>query len=286
MSRHTEKYRTTRQLSRLWMVSEATVKRWADAGMLKSSRTAGGHRRFLVEEVTRFQNERGLGASPAASAPAREGDEEGRREVPVERFYEAITKGQEDNAARLILEAYLDGGDLWRLFDATVADAMRRIGEHWHDGSVTVADEHYATRTATRAVERVGVSVRRRAGNGRLAICCAPEGELHEFAVLCLQVLLESEGWRVRSLGGNTPLFTLADAIERHRPELVCVSSTLLADLERCAREYVQVREAAAARGARVALGGEGFRGEAIRRRFQADSYCESFMKLRGLIRE
>jgi excisionase family DNA binding protein len=57
------KFLTTRQLARLWLVSEATIKRWADTGQLTSSRTVGGHRRFPVAEVMRFQAERGLGAS-------------------------------------------------------------------------------------------------------------------------------------------------------------------------------------------------------------------------------
>ncbi|HEX7174418.1 MAG TPA: B12-binding domain-containing protein [Pyrinomonadaceae bacterium] len=282
MSQMIEKYLTTRQLARLWLVSEATVKRWADAGLLPARRTAGGHRRFLPNEVARFQTERGLGRTAAVAAvSAGAGLERAGRNVGVdsELFFNAIVAGHDD-AATLLIEAYLDGVEMWRLFDETVARAMHRVGELWHEGSVTVADEHFATRTTTRAVERLGVSVRRREGRGLSAICCAPEGELHELPVLCLQVLLESEGWRVRGLGANTPFFTLADAVERHRPDLVCISATMLLDLERSAREYAQFVEAARRAGARVALGGQGFRDEAARRRFDAEFHGESFEKL------
>jgi len=286
MSQTVEKYLTTRQLARLWLVSEATVKRWADAGLLPARRTAGGHRRFLPDEVARFQTERGLGRTAAvAAAPAGAGLESAGRNVGVdsELFFNAIVAGHDD-AATLLIEAYLDGVEMWRLFDETVARAMHRVGELWHEGSVTVADEHFATRTATRAVERVGVSVRRREGRGRSAVCCAPEGELHELPALCLQVLLESGGWRVRGLGANTPFFTLADAVERHRPDLVCVSATMLLDLERSAREYAQFVEAARRAGARVALGGQGFRDKGARRRFDAELHGESFEELMNFV--
>ena len=66
------KFLTTRQLSRVWLVSEATIKRWADTGQLKSSRTVGGHRRFPLAEVMRFQTERGLGATTGGTAVAAE----------------------------------------------------------------------------------------------------------------------------------------------------------------------------------------------------------------------
>lgn len=278
-----QRYMTTRQLARLWMVSEATVKRWADAGMLKTSRTAGGHRRFLLDEVARFQTERGIGrAAVAAPARALAGGVAGprRRVGASRRFFEAVGQGLDEEAASLVLEAYLDGVEMWRLFDETVAVALHRVGDLWHEGGVTVADEHFATRTAARAVERVGMSVRRREGSGLRAICCAPEGELHDVPVLCLQVLLESEGWRVRNLGANTPFFTLADAVARHRPDLVCVSSTMMLDLERHAREYAQLAESATASGALVALGGGSFRDGEVRARFPADLHAASFKEL------
>ena len=46
----------------MWQVSEATIKRWADAGHLHNSRTLGGHRRFALSEVVKLQ-------TSAASAP-------------------------------------------------------------------------------------------------------------------------------------------------------------------------------------------------------------------------
>ena len=57
---------TTREVAGLCHVSDATVKRWEDAGLLHSERTNGGHRRFRAEEIARFQREQGLGRKARA----------------------------------------------------------------------------------------------------------------------------------------------------------------------------------------------------------------------------
>ncbi|HKG22868.1 MAG TPA: helix-turn-helix domain-containing protein, partial [Blastocatellia bacterium] len=54
---------STTDLAKMWNVSGSTIKRWADAGLLKCHKTVGGHRKFDIDEVSRFQNRSGLIAS-------------------------------------------------------------------------------------------------------------------------------------------------------------------------------------------------------------------------------
>lgn len=296
----TAEYMTTRQLARLWRVSEATIKRWADAGHLRPSRTLGGHRRFSLEEVARFQSERGLAQAGTRDALRRAAAADGgaargaaageaRGAAPrdfTDAFYESLAAGREATATAVLLEAYLGGAGVAELLDEVVAGALHRVGDQWEAGHTTVADEHLATRTATRAVETLRGSVGREARARGTAVCCAAEEELHELSVLCAQTLLESEGWTVRNLGGNTPLFALTDAVERHRPQLVCVSSTTRGVLAGAARDYAQFLDAARAAGARVVLGGEGFRGQSLRERFPADLHAGTLADLLDFLRE
>lgn len=51
-------YLTPNETAALLMVAPATLRVWADKGLLKAQTTAGGHRRFLREEVERFQRKR------------------------------------------------------------------------------------------------------------------------------------------------------------------------------------------------------------------------------------
>lgn len=53
-------YLTPTQVAGLLMVSPITVRQWAQKGLLDARTTAGGHRRFLREDVERFAQERGV----------------------------------------------------------------------------------------------------------------------------------------------------------------------------------------------------------------------------------
>jgi excisionase family DNA binding protein len=282
MKEETTNFLTTQQLARLWQVSEATIKRWADAGYLRPGKTLGGHRRFALREVARFQRERGLGAAAEASKMSRaralksalKASDAG---ATGESFFRALAEGDEDSATNILLKRYLEKVSLVKILDETFAGAMHRVGEQWHAGEMSVADEHLASRTAIRSLEALGQLLRREQTNGRTVICCAVEEELHDIPVLCVQILFESEGWNVRNFGANTPLFALAITVEKHCPDLVCLSSSVNVALDRNVRDYPQVLGAAAKCGARLALGGEGFREAAVRQRFQADFYAETF---------
>lgn len=290
MTRTPAKFLTTRQLARIWLVSEATIKRWADAGQLKSARTAGGHRRFTVAEVMRFQAERGLGAADGAGsssqspAPALEAGSFEAGET-AEQFFRAVVRGHTADASALLLESHMLGVPLEVVFDEVVGRALRRVGDAWHAAEMSVAEEHLATATAARAIETLAASTRRARADARVAVCCAAEDELHTLAAHCAQILLEASGWEVGYLGGHTPFFALAEYVAKHRPALVCVSATMQRELEHNVRDYVAFGEAARARGTRVVLGGEGFRGEAVRARFPADLHAESLCDLAAFLK-
>ena len=49
---------TLREASRYLGVSEPTLRRWTDEGLVEAFRTPGGHRRYLVDALLRFQDTR------------------------------------------------------------------------------------------------------------------------------------------------------------------------------------------------------------------------------------
>src|ERR1044072_4583281 len=284
MSYSPTKFLTTRQLSRVWLVSEPAITRWADTGQLKSSRTVGGHRRFPLAEVMRFQTERGLrvatvGAS-VATATTTATAAEFHSEQTAEQFFQAVKRGHSGEATALLLEAHMLGAELDLIFDSVVAPSLQRVGDLWYGEEMTVAEEHLVTSSATCAVESGAASTRRAGAKAGAAVCCAAEEEMHTLSVLCAQALLEGAGWDVRNLGGHTPFFALAEYVEKQRPSLVCVSATLQRELEHNARDYAHLSAAARTCNARIVLGGEGFRDGAVRARVPADMHAHTFQDL------
>ena len=283
---------TTKEVARLCRVSDATVKRWEDAGLLRSERTNGGHRRFRPEEVVRFQRDQGLGLK------VHNGDESAvraatRRRANVNQsessLFHSFVAGCEEEAANALIGAHLNGEALPEIFDDLVCPAMRRIGELWYNGELSITQEHIATRVANNAVFKLRNVLSVPTMNGGLAMCCAIEGDFHELPTHLTQMVLENGGWEVLNFGANTPLYALAEEVAQHLPKLICISATVMGDVERISRDYKTFTEQIGKLKIPIVLGGRAFADEQIRRRFPAKLYVRSFTEIveftRGLIK-
>jgi MerR family transcriptional regulator, light-induced transcriptional regulator len=271
---------TTIEVARLCRVSDATVKRWEEAGLLKSERTSGGHRRFRAEEVARFQREQNLGLKQnhgdesVLKTTKRARDKKKRLDSAL---FQSLIDGGEEAAANSFIVAHLEGKPLAEIIDRVVCPAMREVGELWHRGEISVTQEHLATRTAISAIYKLRSALPVPEMKNRLAMCCAMEGDLHELPTLLAQITIENEGLEVVNFGASTPLYSLADEVKRHSPDFVCISAAVITDLERLSRDYKDFREKIEKLEIPILLGGRIFEDEYIRRRFESEFYARSF---------
>ncbi len=272
---------TTKEVARLCRVSDATVKRWEEAGLLRSERTSGGHRRFRAEEVARFQRETGLGLKQQHGEDSAVGSAASRRRSKkshsTSSLFHSLVAGREDEASNIIINSCLRGVPLTQVFDELITEAMTRIGDLWYAGELTIAQEHLATRTILNAIQKLRGVIPVPQPNGMLAMCCGFEGDYHELAIQLAQMTLESCGWEVVNFGPNTPLYALETEVLQHSPEIVCISSTIIGDLERTSRDYREFLAKIERLGVAVVLGGRVFQDERIRQRFPCRLIAKSF---------
>lgn len=143
----------------------------------------------------------------------------------TEGFVEDVLAGDSDEAVASALAA-LDavGGNLARLYDEVLRTAAVRVGDLWHIGSLTVADEHAATATLRRAMaaarSRFGPERRRE----ELVVLACPPGEAHDVGLHMLGDVLDLAGFRVQVLGAETPAADTAEYTVRHDAALVGLS--------------------------------------------------------------
>ncbi len=103
------------------------------------------------------------------------------------------------------------------------------------------------------------------------------EGDFHELPTHLAQTMIENEGFEVVNFGANTPLYSLAEEVLQYSPRVVCISATIINDLERLSRDYKSFKERIARLKIPIVLGGRVFEDEPVRRRFPADLYAQSF---------
>ena len=271
---------TTKEVARLCRVSDASVKRWENAGLLKSERTSGGHRRFRAEEIIRFQREQRLGLKQCHGDESVTMASTRRRDDKIfssSEYFQALVAGCEEAVANILINAHFDGKSLTEIFDELVCPAMCQIGELWFKGEISITQEHLATRAVSNALYKLRHTLPVPKMTDKLAMCCAVEGDFHELPTHLAQMTFENEGWEVMNFGANTPLYSLAEEVLQHSPDIICISATIIGDVERLSRDYKTFIEQIAKSKIPILLGGKAFKDEQIRRRFPARRYLQSF---------
>lgn len=283
---------STKELARMLDVSESTVKRWADAGLLKCRKTIGGHRKFQQDDIKEFQSQCSLAAEAAMaeeSASRLDAELNGLFAGPdfirlAEAYREVSLAGRFGCATAMLKQASLRGHTLAAIGDEIIKPAMHEIGEMWRAGKISVVDEHTATFATIHALVEVGLIVGEKEGSEKLALVGCAEGEFHHVAALLVCHLLESESWKVVYLGGHTPLFSFAEAIQKLNADLACISITMTDNIERAARDFEGLRRAAAKRNAKIILGGAALEDTEVRARFRGASYARTLQEFTALL--
>jgi excisionase family DNA binding protein len=280
---------STKELAKMWDVSESTIKRWADAGMLKCRKTIGGHRKFELEDIVEFQNQCDLTKKEASQTA--ECNSELKRLLDDADFQglsncykQAALAGQSVLISSLLNQWNEHGLSLATIGEEIIKPAMREVGEMWRTGKIRVLDEHLATLSTIEALTDLHRDVAKNAGSNRIAIVGCSEGELHQLASILVRDLLETEGWKVVYLGSHTPLFSFTEAINRFKPQVVCISITMMDNLERAVRDYEALRRAALKHETKIIIGGTALKNDEVRARFRNALYLETLHDLLRIV--
>jgi MerR family transcriptional regulator, light-induced transcriptional regulator len=146
-----------------------------------------------------------------------------------------------DGLERLLRHAAVVAGAV-RFLENGAAPFLRRLGEEWHAGRLSVAQEHVATGVVRRVVHSMMDSMVRAEGAPGLLVGTT-RGERHEMGGLLVAAAAAAEGWRVIYLGPDLPAAEIAEAAVSSRARSVAVSVVFAEDVDGTAAEIVRLRE-------------------------------------------
>jgi methylmalonyl-CoA mutase cobalamin-binding subunit len=95
--------------------------------------------------------------------------------------------------------------------DAIATPLMRRMGDEWEAGQLSLAQEHLMSATLPAVIADVARSAGR-AATGPLLLMATPAGERHAIGALLAGAAASAEGWRVTYLGPDLPAAEIANA--------------------------------------------------------------------------
>ena len=263
-------------------VAVATLRAWESRyGVLRPSRTEGGHRLYSEEDVDRVLSVlrlTGQGWSVSAAAgsvtaersparlelvrpPAEDGSEPGagaaeRTDPTTVRLREELARSIREfdaSTAEEVLDTSLARIGVAFTLQDVVMPVLRDLGEGWRDDPSLIAAEHFATNTLRPRLHRLLTGVR--SPSAPTCVAAAPEPEDHELGVLAAAAVAADLGFRVTYLGSRTPTVALERSIATLRPDVVLIGAvTAHAGKHLCA-EPPELGDA------RLVVGGPGFDG-------------------------
>jgi methanogenic corrinoid protein MtbC1 len=110
--------------------------------------------------------------------------------------------------------------------DALARPVMGVVGDRWHDGRISVAEEHAASELLRGLLTYVLHGLGWHQGGPGAVIACAP-GERHFLGARLISEVLSLDGWHVRFLGADAPARDLALLVAREQPAFVGLSVSM-----------------------------------------------------------
>jgi DNA-binding transcriptional MerR regulator len=231
-------------------VPEPTLRAWERRYHVPApDRTASGYRLYsaqdveLVREMRRLCGEGVAAAEAARLVGGRSGGTQSVERPSADAYADAV-RALVDAVVRfddVALDAELRRvfylGPSTAAYDRVLAPALVQVGVMWHDGRISVAQEHLASQRIGAVVRDITRLVQHEESEDCAVVACFADEE-HEIGALGVAMRLSI--WRLRSvfLGARTPPVAIRTAVEALAPKLVALSTTVPVERAR-ARELV-----------------------------------------------
>lgn len=261
-------------------VSESSVKRWCDQGILPTVKTAGGHRRVPMSGVVEFVRQRQLGIPhpEMLGLPVRSSGPLNSTESTT-LLYGGLKDGDYRACRDWVLQAVLSGYSLAEILDEGVRDCLVRLGESWSRGELEVYRERRSCENLIRLVHELRETAEIQV-DGPSAIGGTLPQDPYTLSTKMAELVLAELGWNANALGCGIPIESMIDAIRQQRPRLFWLALSVPISPEDPLVEDLLRLYAACGPSTALVVGGRGF-SEPLRSRIKYTAFCESFQRLR-----
>ncbi len=272
---------TTRQIADALQVSESSVKRWCDRGVIPTIRTVGGHRRIPLAGFMKFlektnqqvvlplsnKQEEASGSSDAVTIESVRQD-----------FVAALAAGNEEECRELLTQHFAQTESIACVADELIAPALSIVGHEWRCGNLEVYQERRGCGICAQIIHELKRLLPTPPSNAPLAMGGAPEGDQYTLSSQLIESLLQQCGWKAMNLGPNIPLASMAAAAAKYTPKLLWLSVSYIPDEASFIAEYEKFHGSLPI-GVNVVLGGQALT-DRLRPRLKYTGFCDNLQQL------
>jgi DNA-binding transcriptional MerR regulator/methylmalonyl-CoA mutase cobalamin-binding subunit len=227
-----------RAVAELTGVSTATLRAWERRyGVPTPSRTASAYRLYGDDDVALVAQMRDLvesGVAPAEAARALRDHAAGAVEsigeadayqATSDRILDAVQRFDVEGLRREVTRS-LALGPAIAIFERALAPALKRVGELWLEGKITVAQEHVLSNILLGRVNQLVELLQPVDASRRVALGCF-ETEDHVLGLHGVALHFAAWGYRSVFLGARTPPAEVARVVATLKVDAVALSVTI-----------------------------------------------------------
>ena len=269
-----------KQVARAIGVSESTLKRWCDQGLIQVVRTAGGHRKLPICDVIQFlrQRQHKVVCPEVLRMPVRSQQSEIGITRGCEFFTEALIEGNEPLARKIVFDLYLAKHAVSVICDLVICGAFQEIGSRWECDSVDV----YQERRGCEIAHRILYELRRAQPDpdSTWNACGGTfEGDLYTLPTAMAELVIRNVGWNATSLGASIPAASMVKAIRETKPKLFWLCVSQINDTEQFVRDFKAISTATRSVGSAIAIGGRALTNELLKQ-IKFCCHCKTMQQL------
>ena len=272
-----------KQLAKAIGVSESSVKRWCDDGVIHTTYTPGGHRKIEIDEVLQFlRNSKHAIADPEIlGLPSMLGKQTWSTQQAIAQLQDSLVSNNEELSLAIIMGLFLSKLPLPVLFDDIISVVFKNIGDEWNCGSIDIYQERQACQICRRAIERFRTLTKNNHPRF-LALGGTLSGDHYELPTLMVEIALNSMGWNACSLGTNIPASSILTSALDKKADLLWVSVN---HIENRDRFIAEMHDLWINRPNQIPLviGGKAFTPD-LRREVRHSIYCDSILQLQNFM--
>ncbi len=250
----------TKQIGNLFGVNESTIRRWAIAGKIKYSSSAGGHRSFSYKNIVQFAKKRGLKLQEEQSVSD--------KDKIFNDILDLSLKNNNNSIELLLVKLYLGGFKLADIMDNIIEKSLVALQAKLDQGLISVAEEHIARKVISKALNAFKLTIiNQNANNNKNILCLNLENDIPDLPIDMIEILLENIDYNVHNCGSHTSVEDVKKLLEKQKYEAIfiylcdrqCCTSTLINNIEKTNKDLHHISILAEKYEIKLFLGGPYF---------------------------
>ena len=231
-------YISSKDAAEILGINISTLKRWTESGTIKCIKTAGGHRKFTIQNIRDYYKN---------NKDAETNNQLGLDNAQHKKIYQYINKNKFSKLAQILADASLESDDLTvstivngsymkgisveTICDEIIDPGSMIVENALRGNYISHVEAFVSRKLITRIVEGLSFSKPNGIYNGNTALCINFEKNLPDLGVVMSEIILRHNGYNVLNTGSHAKLGDLTEILNKKSINLIIF---FLCDMQCC----------------------------------------------------